>query len=255
MSETTFNPAVIEMQGATITALHDGSPVLADVNWTVQPGESWVVAGQQHSGKSDLLMHAAGLMTPAQGSCRVFGCETANFGEAQIAERLRVGFVFADGKLFNQLNVAENVALPLRYQKNLTADESARAVELILELFELGPYANVTPANLRFGCRHARRSSVVTTMVMGRPPKNSCPAASCSRNFSSHSRCRAPSPPSGLSSSSSSGLSTSARASAARCRQFAARFAGVMPAYGASSNNSRMSSTARADSSAVRFFW
>ncbi|MBW8864481.1 MAG: ATP-binding cassette domain-containing protein [Verrucomicrobia bacterium] len=115
MSEPTFNPAVIEMKGANIASLHDTSSVMvAGANWTVHPGEFWVVAGQQHSGKTDLLMHAAGLMTPVQGSCQVFGCETADFGESQIADRLRVGFVFAGGKLFNQLTVAENVALPLR---------------------------------------------------------------------------------------------------------------------------------------------
>ena len=50
--------------------------VVEDVNWSVVPGEFWVVAGQEHSGKSDLLMLAAGLMTPAAGSCRLFGSET-----------------------------------------------------------------------------------------------------------------------------------------------------------------------------------
>ena len=34
-----------------------------------------------------------------------------------LAERLRVGFVFQGGQLFNRLTIAENVALPLRYQK------------------------------------------------------------------------------------------------------------------------------------------
>jgi len=165
MNEPTFNPAVIEMKGVNITSLHDTSTVVvADANWSVQPGEFWVVAGQQHSGKSDLLLHAAGLMVPAQGSCQVFGCETANFGESQIADRLRVGFVFAGGKLFSQLTVAENVALPLRYQKNLTAEESARAVEIVLELFELMPFASITPANLAGNWR--QRAALARALVL-----------------------------------------------------------------------------------------
>jgi len=165
MSEPTFNPAVIEMKGATIASLHDTSiAAVAGANWSVQPGEFWVVAGQQHSGKTDLLMHAAGLMIPVQGSCQVFGCETADFGESQIADRLRVGFVFAGGKLFNQLTVAENVALPLRYQKNLAAEESARAVELILELFELMPFASITPANLAGNWR--QRAALARALVL-----------------------------------------------------------------------------------------
>jgi phospholipid/cholesterol/gamma-HCH transport system ATP-binding protein len=149
MSEPIFNSAVIEMRGASIGAMREASfTVVEDVNWTVQSGEFWVVAGQQYSGKSDLLMHAAGLMTPARGSCRVFGCETKDFGEAQLAERLRVGFVFAGGKLFNQITIAENVALPLRYQKNLTASAAARSVEVLLELLELAPLAGATPPNV-----------------------------------------------------------------------------------------------------------
>ena len=92
------------MRGVSVGAMRDiGFIVLEDVNWSVAPGEFWVVAGQQHSGKSDLLMLAAGLMAPVTGECKLFGTETRTFGEAELAERLRVGFVFAGGQLFNQL--------------------------------------------------------------------------------------------------------------------------------------------------------
>ena len=149
MSETIFNPAVIEMRDASVTTLRDTTlAVLENVDWSVLPGEFWVVAGQPQSGKSDLLMTAAGLLLPARGSCRVFGCETNAFGEAQLAERLRVGLVFAGGQLFSRLTVAENVALPLRYQKNLAAAETARTVEVLLEMLELTPFADRPPANL-----------------------------------------------------------------------------------------------------------
>src|SRR6516162_8086233 len=149
MNKNTSSPAVIEMRDANITALRDASlAVLENVNWSVQAGDFWVVAGQQHSGKSDLMLHAAGLMMPVRGNCRVFGSDTKAFDETQIDERLRVGFVFADGKLFNHLTVAGNVALPLSYHKNLTSEEAASAVERLLELLELAPFANTTPANL-----------------------------------------------------------------------------------------------------------
>jgi ABC-type transporter Mla maintaining outer membrane lipid asymmetry ATPase subunit MlaF len=164
MSETIFNPAVIEMRDASLASPRDASPVVVKMNWSVQPGEFWVIAGQQHSGKSDLLMHAAGLLMPAGGSCRVFGCETNSFGEAQMAERLRVGFVFAGGKLFNQLTIAENVALPLRYQKNLTAAEAARPAEVLLELLELTPFANATPFNVATNFR--QRAALARALIL-----------------------------------------------------------------------------------------
>ena len=149
MSETIFNPAVVEMRAASVTTLRDTTlTVLENVDWSVLPGEFWVVAAQPQSGKSDLLMTAAGLLLPAHGSCRVFGCETNAFGEAQLAERLRVGLVFAGGQLFNQLTVAENVALPLRYQKNISAAEAATDVEALLEMLELTPFVDRSPAKL-----------------------------------------------------------------------------------------------------------
>ena len=165
MNETTFNPAVIEMTSARIGALRDASiAVLEEVNWSVQPGEFWVVAGPQHSGKTDLLMHAAGLITPLRGSCRVFGCETREFGEAQLADRLRVGLVFAGGKLFNQLTVAENVALPLRYQKDLSDADTARAVEVLLELLELVPFTTALPNNLAANWR--QRTALARALIL-----------------------------------------------------------------------------------------
>ncbi len=46
------------------------------------------------------------------------------------------------------MTVAENVAFPLRYHQNLNPAETAAAVGQLLELLELAPHADVTPANL-----------------------------------------------------------------------------------------------------------
>lgn len=165
MSETTFSPNVIELFGASIVALRDASlTVVENVLWTVQPGEFWVVAGQQRSGKSDFLLHAAGLMAPAHGVARVFGCDVRELDESRLTERQRVGFVFADGRLFNQLTVAENVALPLRYHRDLSDAEASRAVELLLELLELGPFADLTPGNLAVSWR--QRAALARALVL-----------------------------------------------------------------------------------------
>jgi ABC-type transporter Mla maintaining outer membrane lipid asymmetry ATPase subunit MlaF len=165
MSENNFIPAVIEMRGVNVAAMRDASfVVVEDVNWSVAPGEFWVVAGQEHSGKSDLLMLAAGLMAAAAGSYKLFGNDTKNFGEAELPERLRVGFVFQGGQLFNQLTIAENVALPLCYQKNLTAAEVVRKTQSLLELMELTPLADVTPANVAANWR--QRAALARALVL-----------------------------------------------------------------------------------------
>jgi ABC-type sulfate/molybdate transport systems ATPase subunit len=130
----------------------------------VLPRDFWVVAGPQHSGKSDLLMHAAGLINPVSGTCCLFGRDSKEFDETQFAERQRVGFVFPDGRLFNHFTIAENVALPLRYHKNLPDDEMAHTMETLLELVELTPCAKLKPGNVAAVWR--QRAALARALVM-----------------------------------------------------------------------------------------
>jgi ABC-type transporter Mla maintaining outer membrane lipid asymmetry ATPase subunit MlaF len=153
------------MCGVQVAALSDSSlVVLRDVNWSVQPGEFWVVAGSPHAGKSDLLLHAAGLMIPVAGQCRLFGCETASLGEARLAERRRVGFVFADGKLFNQLTLAENIALPLRYHEQLKPEQLAATVDTLLDMMELKALAGLRPDSVAMVWR--RRAALARALAL-----------------------------------------------------------------------------------------
>jgi ABC-type transporter Mla maintaining outer membrane lipid asymmetry ATPase subunit MlaF len=158
-------PPPNEMRGVSAGAMRDASfTVVEDVNWTVAPGEFWVIAGQQDSGKSDFLKMTAGLMTPASGSYKLFGIETQTFGEAELAGRLRVGFVFEGGQLFNHLTIGGNVALPLQYRQNLTPDAAASEVQSLLELMELTPLADVTPSNVAANWR--QRAALARALIL-----------------------------------------------------------------------------------------
>lgn len=166
MSETQNTPAV-EMRGVNVAAMLDTKfTVIEDVNWTVAAGEFWVIAGQEHSGKSDLLMLAAGLMPPVAGGCKLFGSDTMNFGEVEPRHRMsgRVGFVFQGGQLFNQLTVAENVVLPLQYRKNLTAGEAMKSAQGLLELLELAPLAELLPSAIAANWR--QRAALARALVL-----------------------------------------------------------------------------------------
>ena len=164
MSETQTIPA-IEMRGVHVAAMRDTTfTVVRDVNWAVAAGEFWVIAGQEQSGKSDLLMLAAGLMSPASGDCRILGSDPKDLGEAETAGRQRAGFVFQGGHLFNQLTIAENIALPLRYAQNLTEAAAARPVAALLELLELTPFADVTPANVAANWR--QRAALARALIL-----------------------------------------------------------------------------------------
>jgi ABC-type transporter Mla maintaining outer membrane lipid asymmetry ATPase subunit MlaF len=93
-------------------------------------------------------MVTGGVMPPLAGSYRLFGEEMPIFEESRLPVRLRLGLVFAGGQLLNHLTVRENVALPLRYHRNLGKAEAEPAVNALLEAMELAPWADSTPGAL-----------------------------------------------------------------------------------------------------------
>lgn len=142
------NP-VIEMRDVEIGAENDPALIVAEkINWNVARGEFWIVGAPPYSGKTDFLMTTAGLIPPANGIYKFFGNETRIFDESRLDDRLRMGFIFENASLFHYLTVAENIALPLRYHKNLNFDDAAGRIDELLVLTELKPIADVTPANL-----------------------------------------------------------------------------------------------------------
>lgn len=157
--------AAIDMRGVTVAALRDSKTVVAEnVNWRVEPGEFWVVAGLHGSGKSNLLMLAAGVMAPAAGSYDFQGEGMPIFSEERLAHRLKLGLVFDGGCLFNQLTVAENVALPLRYHRNLPEARAESQVATLVELMELAPYARALPSAL--GRNWQRRAALARALIL-----------------------------------------------------------------------------------------
>ena len=137
------------MRGLAVASMKNPNVTVAEeVNWTVNPGEFWVVGAPQHSGKSDFLMTVGGIMSPAAGELSFLGEPMPIFEESRMAHRLKLGFVFDGGQLLGSLTLAENIALPLRYHSRLSADDIETRVAELLELTELMPLANRTPVNV-----------------------------------------------------------------------------------------------------------
>jgi ABC-type transporter Mla maintaining outer membrane lipid asymmetry ATPase subunit MlaF len=156
---------VIEMRGVTVPALRDPDRVvLEDVNWKVSTGGYWVVAGMDGSGKCDLMSMTAGLIAPVQGDYRLFGYEMPIYGEELLAQRLRLGLVFRTGQLLRHLTVRENIALPLRYHRELDAAEFEARVNAMLELTELAPFADAMPGAL--GRNWEKRAGLARALML-----------------------------------------------------------------------------------------
>lgn len=151
MNETASNPtgpAVLEMRDLAVASMKNPDVTVVQLmNWTVQPGEFWVVGAPQNSGKSDFLMTVGGILSPAGGELSFLNETMPIFEESRMAHRLKLGIVFDGGQLLGSLTVAENIALPLRYHSRLSVPAIEARVKELLELTELTRWANRTPVN------------------------------------------------------------------------------------------------------------
>jgi phospholipid/cholesterol/gamma-HCH transport system ATP-binding protein len=139
----------IEMRGVAVASMHDPDRIVLDnIEWSVRSGEFWVIAGTQGSGRSDLLLLAGGLMSPARGEYFFLGEPMPIFEESRLKHRLRLGYVFESGQVFGQMTTAENVALPLRYHENVSLEVAGQRVAELLEVVELTRFASYVPTGL-----------------------------------------------------------------------------------------------------------
>ena len=109
-----------------------------DLNFSIQPGEIFIIMGGSGCGKSTLLRHLIGLMSPAKGEVLYDG---ENFWATTPEDRERMmrrfGVLYQSGALWSSMTLAENVALPLGEYTDLSAREIRDVVSLKLALVGL----------------------------------------------------------------------------------------------------------------------
>jgi ABC-type transporter Mla maintaining outer membrane lipid asymmetry ATPase subunit MlaF len=162
-------PPVVELEGVDVP--HAAAPdviLLEAVDWRVGPGEVHLVAGEQGSGRTALLLTAAGLAPPAAGTVRHFGHDLARASELELAGcRRRIGFVFEHGgRLLSHVSVVDNVALPLRYHLGLDAAAARGRAAQLLAAHGLGALGDAMPS--RLSVRLQQRASLVRALALPR---------------------------------------------------------------------------------------
>lgn len=151
-----MNPAppptdcLVELTGVILPASPLGGAAGTAIDWCLRAGDYWVVGGLHGSGKSQLIAVAGGLQPPASGTVRWFSEKVADLKEEELLRhRRRIAVVFdRGGRVFNQLSVFENIALPLRYHHNGSHEQAEPKVEAMIGLLELGSCAHQTPRSL-----------------------------------------------------------------------------------------------------------
>jgi len=117
-------PATMKLEGVGIQL--GQTQVLRGINLDIQAGQTLVVIGESGCGKSVFLKLLIGLMQPTEGRVLFQDQDLKLLSEKRLMRlRLRFGYLFQSGALFDSLSVEENVAFPMR-QQGLVAEDIMR---------------------------------------------------------------------------------------------------------------------------------
>src|ERR1035437_3553442 len=91
--------------------------VLKGINLELKRSENVVVLGRSGVGKSVAIQCIVGLLKPDGGSLKVFGDEVAGMSDSELKQlRIKTGFLFQGGALYDSMTVRENLEFPLTRQ-------------------------------------------------------------------------------------------------------------------------------------------
>ncbi len=138
-----------------LTVEFGDTTILKDISLLIGRGETVAIIGESGCGKTVLLKTLVGLIKPTRGTVSFDGRQLQRLSLAALTRtRRRFGFVFQNAALFDSMTIFDNVAFPLRQEKNVSADEIARRV--MRHLSEVGLPSDVAdkrPAELSGGMR------------------------------------------------------------------------------------------------------
>lgn len=128
--------------------------VLDGVSFRIEKSESVVIIGRSGCGKSVLLKHLVGLISPDAGQVLIDGQNIEGMNERDLLPvRRKFGMLFQSAALFDSMTVAENVAFPLRREQALSETEITNRVAETLEMVDLPGTEEKKPSELSGGMR------------------------------------------------------------------------------------------------------
>jgi phospholipid/cholesterol/gamma-HCH transport system ATP-binding protein len=144
----------------------DQQRVLNGIDLDVVRGEVLAIVGGSGSGKSTMLRLMAMLIQPTSGSIDVFGTDVARIDDTvALPLRKRIGVMFQNGGLFGDMNVLENVGVPLREHTRLDHETIDELAQLRIAMVGLQPDDAIKfPNQLSGGMR--KRASLARAMAL-----------------------------------------------------------------------------------------
>ena len=139
---------------------------LSGVSFEIKDGEFVAIMGPSGCGKSTLLNILGLLDNPSEGSYELLGQEVGKLREKDRTKfrKGNIGFVFQSFNLIDELNVYENIELPLRYLNISAAERKEKATE-IMKRMNISPRAKHFPQQLSGG--QQQRVAIARAVVAG----------------------------------------------------------------------------------------
>ncbi|MDR1395608.1 MAG: ATP-binding cassette domain-containing protein [Deltaproteobacteria bacterium] len=146
-------------------AYPEAPPLLEHVSFTVRPGEIIGILGPSGCGKSTLLRHLVGLEKPRSGRILIFGEDLwENEGSGMDSIRRRFGMMYQSGALFGDLDLMENVSLPLKEFTFLPPGAVRTIARLKLALVGLAGFEHYAPSALSGGMQ--KRAAIARALAL-----------------------------------------------------------------------------------------
>jgi phospholipid/cholesterol/gamma-HCH transport system ATP-binding protein len=138
--------------------------VLDRVDLTIYEGEVTTIIGKSGSGKSVLLKHIIGLLTPDEGIILFRGQPVQKMSRSERDRTFsQISYMFQNNALFDSMTVFENIALPLRQTTHLTQTAIEERVRVRMEQMELTDAGQRYPSELSGGMQ--KRAALSRALV------------------------------------------------------------------------------------------
>ena len=131
-------------------------PVLVDVNFYLNAGQTLAIIGRSGVGKSVSLGHIMGFLKPDKGRIIVAHTDITDADETELRRiRKKVTMVFQNGALFDSMTVGENILFSLELRDDYNEQNKEDVVDGLLEMVDLGDYKEARPSDLSTGHKRA----------------------------------------------------------------------------------------------------
>lgn len=148
-----------------LTLSYGSTLIMQALNFSINPGEIFIIMGGSGCGKSTLLRHLIGLQNPAGGEIFLFGknlCTASTEERERLAQRF--GVMFQGGALWSSMTLVENVMLPIEAYTDLSSRECYELARYKLALVGLSGFEKYYPSEISGGM--AKRAGIARAIAL-----------------------------------------------------------------------------------------